>query len=171
MHISFLLRSQRKISARSHGRESLPTKLLAALVGAYSTASHCLKLGFQSMLLCSQEGGPYAGKGTLLHLTGSRMENKNFRWNDRQKEIFFVAAAVFLLAAFTLQLVYHAIRTSATVDEPDHILAGHRHWQCGDFGINPEHPPLLKLLATVPLNFRELSEPPWECGGAACGRD
>lgn len=123
------------------------------------------------MLLCSQEGGPYAGKGTLLHLTGSRMEIKNFRWNDRQKEIFFVAAAVFLLAAFTLQLVYHAIRTSATVDEPDHILAGHRHWQCGDFGINPEHPPLLKLLATVPLNFRELSEPPWECGGAACGRD
>ncbi len=116
------------------------------------------------MLLCSQEGGPYAGKGTLLHLTGSRMEIKNFRWNDRQKEIFFVAAAVFLLAAFTLQLVYHAIRTSATVDEPDHILAGHRHWQCGDFGINPEHPPLLKLLATVPLNFRELSEPPWECG-------
>jgi hypothetical protein len=73
-------------------------------------------------------------------------------------------AVLFLLAAFAFQLVYHATRTSATVDEPDHILAGHRHWQCGDFGINPEHPPLLKLLATAPLNFRELSEPPWECG-------
>lgn len=79
------------------------------------------------------------------------------------KRVFFTFAAL-LFAAFALQLVYHAVRTSATVDEPDHILAGYRHWQCGDFGINPEHPPLLKLLATAPLNFREISAPPWECG-------
>src|SRR6187431_2655704 len=72
--------------------------------------------------------------------------------------------AVSLLVAFGVQLWFHATRTSATVDEPNHILAGHRHWQCGDFGINPEHPPLLKLLATAPLNFRQLSEPPWDCG-------
>jgi hypothetical protein len=80
-----------------------------------------------------------------------------------KKRILFLAVSVFLFAAFAFQLVYHAVRTSATIDEPNHILAGHRHW-CGDFGINPEHPPLLKLMATVPLNFRELSEPPWECG-------
>jgi len=76
----------------------------------------------------------------------------------------FLATAAFLFAAFAFQLVYHAVQTSATVDEPFHILAGRRHWQCRDFGINPEHPPLLKLLATAPLNFRKLSEPPWECG-------
>jgi hypothetical protein len=76
----------------------------------------------------------------------------------------FVTAAVFLFAAFAFQLIFNAVRTSATVDEPFHILAGYRHWQCGDFGINPEHPPLLKLLASAPLNFRDLSEPPWECG-------
>jgi hypothetical protein len=81
----------------------------------------------------------------------------------KERILFFVIAA-FLFAALSFQLVYHAARTSATVDEPFHILAGHRHWQCGDFGINPEHPPLLKLLASSPLNFRELSEPPWECG-------
>jgi hypothetical protein len=80
------------------------------------------------------------------------------------RKLLFLAIVVCLFAAFASQLVYHAVRTSATVDEPFHILAGHRHWQCGDFGINPEHPPLLKLLATVPLNFRQLSEPPWECG-------
>jgi len=80
-----------------------------------------------------------------------------------QKRIVLLAVSVLLFAAFAFQLVYHAVRTSATVDEPNHILAGHRHW-CGDFGINPEHPPLLKLIATAPLNFRELSEPPWECG-------
>jgi hypothetical protein len=76
----------------------------------------------------------------------------------------FLALTAILFGAFAGQLVYHAVRTSATVDEPDHILAGHRHWQCGDFGINPEHPPLLKLLAAAPLNFMELTEPPWECG-------
>jgi tetratricopeptide (TPR) repeat protein len=81
----------------------------------------------------------------------------------KERALYF-ATAVFLFAAFAFQLIYHAVRTSATVDEPFHILAGHRHWQCGDFGINPEHPPLLKLLATAPLNFRQLSEPPWECG-------
>src|SRR5688572_15820567 len=92
------------------------------------------------------------------------MPIKEFRSNNLLKETFFVAAAIFLFAAFAFQLGYHAVRTNATVDEPDHILAGYRHWQCGDFGINPEHPPLLKLLATAPLNFRQLSEPPWQCG-------
>jgi 4-amino-4-deoxy-L-arabinose transferase-like glycosyltransferase len=76
----------------------------------------------------------------------------------------YVAVVVLLFAAFIFQLWYHATRTSATIDEPVHILAGHRHWQCGDFGINPEHPPLLKLLATAPLNFRTLVEPNWDCG-------
>lgn len=80
------------------------------------------------------------------------------------QKILFAILTVLLFAVFAFQLVYHAVRTSPTVDEPFHILAGHRHWQCGDFGINPEHPPLLKLLATAPLNFRGLSEPPWECG-------
>ncbi len=76
----------------------------------------------------------------------------------------FVALSTLLFAAFAFQFWYHATRTSATVDEPVHILAGHRHWQCGDFGINPEHPPLLKLLAAAPLNSRNLIEPNWECG-------
>jgi len=80
------------------------------------------------------------------------------------QRILFTVLTVLLFAVFAFQLVYHAVRTSATVDEPFHILAGHRYWQCRDFGINPEHPPLLKLLATVPLNFRQLSEPPWPCG-------
>lgn len=84
--------------------------------------------------------------------------------NGSSQRFLFAVLTVLLFAAFAVQLVYHAVRTSATVDEPFHILAGHRHWQCGDFGINPEHPPLLKLLATAPLNFRQLSEPPWECG-------
>jgi len=76
----------------------------------------------------------------------------------------YVVIALFLFAAFIFQLWFHAVRTSVTIDEPVHILAGHRHWQCGDFGINPEHPPLLKLLATSPLNFSSFVEPNWDCG-------
>ena len=56
-----------------------------------------------------------------------------------------------LLGFYGFQLWYHATRTSATIDEPFHILAGYRYWQCGDYGINPEHPPLLKLLAALPI--------------------
>lgn len=82
----------------------------------------------------------------------------------KHKEFFFRVVVVLLFGLFAFQLLYHATRTSPTIDEGLHILAGHRHWQCGDFGINPEHPPLLKLLATAPLNFRTLVEPPWDCG-------
>lgn len=82
----------------------------------------------------------------------------------QNRDILFFALAAFLFAAFAFQLWLHAARTSATVDEGAHILAGHRHLQCGDFGINPEHPPFLKMLAAAPLAFRTLNEPPWECG-------
>ena len=83
---------------------------------------------------------------------------------EKHKDFFYRAVIVLLFGLFAFQLWYHATRTSSTVDESPHILAGHRHWQCGDFGINPEHPPLLKLLATAPLNFQTLVEPPWDCG-------
>src|SRR5215204_4256561 len=80
------------------------------------------------------------------------------------KDILYYASGILLFGAFAFQLWFHAVRTSATVDEGAHILAGHRHLQCGDFGINPEHPPLLKMLAAAPLHFSNLNEPPWECG-------
>lgn len=54
-------------------------------------------------------------------------------------------------ALYAFQLFVHATRTSATVDEPVHMLAGYRHLACGDFAFNPEHPPLLKQVAALPL--------------------
>jgi 4-amino-4-deoxy-L-arabinose transferase-like glycosyltransferase len=44
-----------------------------------------------------------------------------------------------------------AYRQSATFDENCHTLAGYSYWTRGDFGINPENPPLVKLLAAAPL--------------------
>lgn len=77
----------------------------------------------------------------------------------------YYAVAALLFCLFAFQLWLHAVRASATFDEPIHTLAGHQYWHCGDFGVNPEHPPLLKLLATASLNFRaSLIESKAECG-------
>jgi 4-amino-4-deoxy-L-arabinose transferase-like glycosyltransferase len=85
-------------------------------------------------------------------------------FNEKFKSSLYAFSVLLLFGLFAFQLWFHATRTSVTIDEPPHILAGHRHLQCGDFGINPEHPPLLKLLAAAPLNFRNLIEPNWDCG-------
>ena len=61
-----------------------------------------------------------------------------------------------LLVILALQLLLSVRRESQTWDEANHIYAGYRSWTHADFGLNPEHPPLLKLVATVPL----LSSPP-----------
>lgn len=50
-------------------------------------------------------------------------------------------------------------RESQTWDEANHIFAGYRTWTDGDFGLNPEHPPLVKLLATIPLLRAQLKNP------------
>ena len=40
-----------------------------------------------------------------------------------------------------------------------HILAGFTYWERGDYGINPEHPPLAKLVGAIPLLFMHLDMP------------
>jgi Dolichyl-phosphate-mannose-protein mannosyltransferase len=72
-------------------------------------------------------------------------------------------AAVLLLAALALQLRAHIQRASPTIDEPTHVLAGYRHLRCGDFGINPEHPPLAKLAGAAPLLAMPLRDPLGPC--------
>jgi 4-amino-4-deoxy-L-arabinose transferase-like glycosyltransferase len=62
----------------------------------------------------------------------------------------FTAAAL-LIAIFWLQLALSVHRNSFTWDEDDHIYAGYMSWKHGDFGLNPEHPPLVKLVAALPL--------------------
>lgn len=48
---------------------------------------------------------------------------------------------------------------SLTWDEGDHIFAGYMSWKTHDFGLNPEHPPLMKMLATLPLLHLPLKTP------------
>jgi hypothetical protein len=49
---------------------------------------------------------------------------------------------------------------SQTWDEAAHIYAGYSYWTRGDFGMNPEHPPLVKLVASLPLLPLKLNPPP-----------
>lgn len=57
------------------------------------------------------------------------------------------------------QLVFSIRRESQTWDEACHIYAGYSYWTRADFGMNPEHPPFVKLLATLPLLTMHLQTP------------
>lgn len=70
-----------------------------------------------------------------------------------------IAAVSSLLLVFVLQLALSARQNSITWDEDDHIYAGYMSWKHADFGLNPEHPPLVKLLAAIPLLGMTLKMP------------
>ena len=65
-----------------------------------------------------------------------------------------------LLAVMAIELALSVRHQSQTFDEACHIFAGYRYWKNSDFGMNPEHPPLVKLLATAPLLRLTLRVPP-----------
>ena len=69
------------------------------------------------------------------------------------------AICLLLVLLFSIQLWLHADATSATTDEPLHLLAGQRYLHCTDFAFNPEHPPLLKGLAALPLAGMDVRMP------------
>jgi 4-amino-4-deoxy-L-arabinose transferase-like glycosyltransferase len=70
-------------------------------------------------------------------------------------------ATVFvLLVVQAAQVAFVVHRESLTFDEDNHIFAGYMMHKTGDYGLNPEHPPLVKLLATLPLLGRDLWVPP-----------
>src|SRR5215470_7868944 len=62
--------------------------------------------------------------------------------------LFAVSA---ILVAFCLQAWFALPKLSATSDEAVHLAAGYSYWLSRDFRMNPEHPPLAKLISAVPL--------------------
>ncbi|MGC2636845.1 MAG: glycosyltransferase family 39 protein [Acidobacteriaceae bacterium] len=67
---------------------------------------------------------------------------------------------VTLLAIQAALVVVMVHRESLTFDEDDHMFAGYMMWKTADYGLNPEHPPLVKLLAAVPVLGEKLWIPP-----------
>lgn len=69
-----------------------------------------------------------------------------------------VCAALLLLMA--ANLFASISRKSITNDEIVHIPAGYYHLVTGEFQLNNEHPPLVKMWAALPLLFVQPDEPP-----------
>ena len=62
-------------------------------------------------------------------------------------------AAIFLLLLFVAQGIFFIRANSQTIDEAIHLAAGYSYLATSDFRLDPEHPPLIKELQTVPLFF------------------
>jgi len=78
--------------------------------------------------------------------------------NRLKMPVWSVAGALIILQMILVAIIVHG--ESPTFDEGDHIFAGYMMWHTGDYGLNPEHPPLVKLVATVPLLQEKLWLPP-----------
>jgi hypothetical protein len=76
--------------------------------------------------------------------------------------VLLVSAVTVFLAIIFLQLALVASMNSSTWDEPDHIYSAYMQAMHGDFGLNPEHPPLIKFLGALPLLNMQLKTPPLE---------
>lgn len=75
------------------------------------------------------------------------------------------ALLIGLLAALLLQEALSMRLLSATFDETTHLPAGYTYLTTGDFRLNPQHPPLVKLIAAAPLMLvgpeLNLDDPAW----------
>ena len=78
----------------------------------------------------------------------------------RSRRGWVIGGVVLLLLVFAVEVVSTVRQESLTWDEGDHIFSGYMSWKTHDFGFNPEHPPLVKLLATIPLLGLPLKVPP-----------
>jgi hypothetical protein len=86
-----------------------------------------------------------------------------------------VAAVAGFILIFAIQLALISRANTITWDEPDHIYSGYMSWR-GDFGLNPEHPPLVKFVAALPLlpmqlNVPEMQDRPYRLQAVLGGRD
>src|SRR5262245_50850136 len=60
---------------------------------------------------------------------------------------------------FGLIVITSFTQQSPTIDEPVHLLGGYSYLKWGDFRVNPEHPPLVKMWAALPLLWMDVRDP------------
>src|SRR3989338_871526 len=71
---------------------------------------------------------------------------------------YFQTLILTLIILVAGSLMLNAARTdSAIFDETAHIVAGYNYLKHLDYRFNPEHPPLVKMLAGLPLLFQNLN--------------
>jgi hypothetical protein len=74
----------------------------------------------------------------------------------------FVTLAVLLIGVGIFRSAWATRRDGFTIDEPWHVTAGVAYLRTGEYYLNPEHPPLVKLIAglAAPRNVFRFVEPP-----------
>lgn len=68
-----------------------------------------------------------------------------------QRRYLVAGMVIFLLLVMVVEVGLSTRQESASWDEGDHIYSGYMNWKHGEYSLNPEHPPLVKLVATLPL--------------------
>jgi hypothetical protein len=89
------------------------------------------------------------------------------KWRSPLHRSWRALLPVGLIALFVGLVLLSHRRMSQTYDEGFHLVAGFRYLQCGDFGINTEHPPLVKMAAALPLLLTHVPPP----AGGVCGKE
>src|SRR5208283_509458 len=75
--------------------------------------------------------------------------------------VVFMVLAIVMMA----QMWSSIRRLSVTSDEVVHLHGAYRFLQCGDSSVDPEHPPLVKIVAALPLLAMHVNDPnPGVCG-------
>ena len=69
-----------------------------------------------------------------------------------------IILVVLLIAVFIQPFI--AMRNFGPVtDEITHLPSGYSYWKTGEIRLNPQHPPLIKLISAIPLLFMDLKFP------------
>lgn len=76
---------------------------------------------------------------------------------DRRAASNLIAALI--LGTMFVLVFFSSLNESAIMDELAHIPAGYSYLSQNDYRLNPEHPPLIKDLAALPLLFLDLNFP------------
>ncbi|HEY0701222.1 MAG TPA: glycosyltransferase family 39 protein, partial [Candidatus Acidoferrales bacterium] len=80
---------------------------------------------------------------------------------NRNRNLYICAGVFALLFAMWIQLALSVHGESISWDEGDHLFAAYMSLKTGDLGLNPEHPPLVKMVAALPLlAMHDLRVPP-----------
>ena len=79
-------------------------------------------------------------------------------------------AVAVLLAVFAGLAVSAFMGESATFDEATYLVSGYSYWRWNDYRLDPDHPPLLKRWAALPLLVASPWMPPLD-GAAGAGDD
>ncbi|MEX0869824.1 MAG: glycosyltransferase family 39 protein, partial [Candidatus Spechtbacterales bacterium] len=70
--------------------------------------------------------------------------------------VIIASGLLFIMAGL---MVYQASQWTTTMDESPHIVSGYSYLKNQDYRLNPEHPPLIKMIAGFPLLFQDLNFP------------